>query len=82
VLSPGELERQSRLASGTREPAVLSLVPPESNKNEEDPRVRMDDQGTCIFQVNVHLKYSAGGARVIALAVILVTPRKGEGDAS
>jgi hypothetical protein len=80
-LSPDELERRSRLASGTREPAVLSLVPPELTK-EDAPIVRMDDQGTCILQVKLTAKSSGGSPREATLAVILVTPRKGEGDAS
>jgi hypothetical protein len=79
VLSQDELERRSRLASGSREPAVLSLVSPELSK-EEAPILRMDDQGTCIFQVK--LQTSSGASREATLAVILVTPRKGEGDAS
>jgi hypothetical protein len=78
VLSQEELERRSRLASGSREPAVLSLVSPELSK-EEAPILRMDDQGTCIFQVKLH---TSGASREATLAVILVTPRKGEGDAS
>lgn len=80
VLSPDELERRSKLASGTREPALLSLVPPESSK-EKAPSVRMDDEGTCIFQVNLPVKSGAGSRHEAALAVILVTPRK-EGGGS
>ncbi len=81
VLSPDELDRRSRLASGTSDPAVLSLVPPELTK-EDAPIVRMDDQGTCILQVKLTAKSSGGSPREATLAVILVTPRKGEGDAS
>ncbi len=81
VLSADQLERRSRLASGTSDPALLSLVAPESSK-EEAPSLRMDDQGTCIFQVKLHVKSGAGSAHEVPLAVILVTPRKGEGDAS
>jgi hypothetical protein len=78
VLSPDELERRSKLASGTPEPALLSLVPPESSK-EKAPSVRMDDEGTCIFQVNLPVKSGAGSRHQAALAVILVTPRKEAG---
>jgi len=81
VLSQDELERRSRLASHSHEPAVLSLVPAESGK-EESPSVRMDDQGTCIFQIKLQVKSGTGSSRESTLAVILVTPRKGEGDAS
>jgi hypothetical protein len=74
VVASNELERRSRLASGTKEPAVLSLVSPESSK-EAEPRARMDEQGTCIFQVKVHVKPATGSPRDATLAVILVTPR-------
>jgi hypothetical protein len=81
VLSPDELERRSLLASGTRNPALLSLVSPELGEDKA-PSLRMDDQGTCIFQIKLHVKSGAGSLRETRLAVILVTPRKGEGDAS
>jgi len=81
VLSAAELSRRSRLASRTAEPAVLSLVSPELRK-EEVPTLRMDEEGTCIFQVQLRGKAGAGSPRDTAVAVILVTPRKGEGDES
>jgi len=81
VLATDELERRSRLASGTNNPALLSLVSPESSK-EQAPRLRMDEEGTCIFQISLPVKSGPGSAKGVALAVILVTPRKGEGDAS
>lgn len=78
TLALDELKRRSRLASGTREPAVLSLAPPESGKGES-PRLRMDEQGTCIVQVKLQVKPGTAPAREATFAMVVVTPRKEEG---
>ena len=73
ALSNDQLMRQSRLASGTDQPAVLRLVPTEEG-DKDFPSVRMDEGGTCILQVKLHAKSNTGPAHELALAVILINP--------
>ena len=78
TLALDELKRRSRLASGTHQPAILSLAPAELGK-EESPVLRMDDQGTCIVQVRLQVKPGTGPAREVGFAMLVVTPGKEEG---
>jgi len=78
TLALDELKHRSRLASGTRQPAILNLAPAELGK-EESPLLRMDDQGTCIVQVKLQVKPGTGPAREVGFAMLVVTPGKEEG---
>jgi len=78
TLALDEVKRRSRLASGTDDPAVLSLSPPESG-TAESPRLRVDEQGTCIVQVELQVKLGKAPARGATLAMVVVTPRKDVG---
>lgn len=78
VLSMEDLLRNSRFASRTKHPAVLSLVPPYSDR-KETVAVRTDDTGSCILQVRLHTQSQKGAAGEQALAIIIVTPSKENG---
>jgi len=78
TLALDELKRRSRLASGTHEPAALTLVPPESGK-AEFPAIRMDDQGTCIIQVRFQVRVGPNPAHEVPFAMMVVTPHNDEG---
>jgi hypothetical protein len=80
ALSVDQLKSQSRLASGTHQPAILRLVPTEEG-NKELPSVRMDEVGTCILQAKLPGKSSTGAIHDVTLAVILINPIP-EGDGS
>jgi hypothetical protein len=76
-----ELVRQSRAASRTKQPAVMSLVPVALIGNEF-PDVKTDGQGTWTVQVKIHVKpATSGSARDLALAIVVVTPKQ-ESDGS
>ena len=79
VLASDELLRLSRQASGTDQPAVLSLVGVEKS-NKDFPDVLMADDGSCVLQVKLHLKPAKGSsAKELAFAIILATPPEEEG---
>lgn len=69
LLVNDQLISQSKLASHTSQPAVLSLVTTEINANEL-PSLRMDESGTCILQDKLH----AASAGEVMLAVIVANP--------
>jgi hypothetical protein len=75
-----EMLRWSRLASRSRHPAILSLAPVDT-AHKHFPEVITDDAGSCILQVKLHLTQEKTGApQDVALAIILVTPRKENGE--
>jgi hypothetical protein len=75
ILGMDELFRMSRIASRSKNPALLSMVPVADIGRKEFPGVRSDDAGTCIFDVKLHSKPEKGGfSEDIRAAVILVTP--------
>lgn len=78
VLSTDEMLNQSRLASRTRHPAVLSLVPVRS-VYKDFPKAITDTSGLCTLQTKVHAKAANSEPSEIPLAVILVTPEVDEG---
>jgi hypothetical protein len=78
-VSLDDLKRRSRLASGTRQPAVLHLVPTEIGK-KEFPALRADNQGTCVLDLQFPVKNGSAAPHDRPLAVIVVTPK--ESDAS
>lgn len=69
VLANDQLITQSRLASHTGQPAVLSLATTEISANEL-PRLRMDESGTCILQDKLH----GASAGEMGLAVVVANP--------
>jgi hypothetical protein len=73
VLEPEELLRNSRFASRTTHPAVLSLVPATETANQATPVVRTDDAGSCILQVRLQAKANSA-PHPFDLAIILVKP--------
>ncbi len=80
VPSMDELLRLSRFASRTRHPAIMSLVPADSDRRDS-PALRTDDAGTCILQVKLHTQPEKGGSpQDLAFAIILVTPIKENGE--
>ncbi|HEX8815500.1 MAG TPA: hypothetical protein VF753_08365 [Terriglobales bacterium] len=74
-----DLKRRSKLASGTRQPAVLHLVPTEIGK-KDFPGLRADNQGTCVLDLQFPVKVGSAPAHDMPLALIIVTPK--ESDAS
>lgn len=78
VLSVDEMLKQSRLASRTRHPAVLSLVPVRT-VYKDFPKAVADNSGLCILQSKVHAVNSDGHVSDLPIAVILVTPEVEEG---
>jgi hypothetical protein len=73
ILASDQLRRLSRMASRTQQPAVMSLVTTEVSDNDS-PSVRMDDEGTCILQVNLHAASHSGPAKKLALAILVAKP--------
>ena len=78
VLSVDEMLKQSRLASRTRHPAVLSLVPVRT-VYKDFPKAVADNSGLCILQAKMHAENSDGHISDLPIAVILVTPEVEEG---
>jgi hypothetical protein len=74
ALSDAEMTRLSIVATGTRLPALLSLVPP-NPAYKRLPAVVADDVGNCSLQVS--LRDEAGSE--FSLSLLLVTPLKEEG---
>ncbi|MGA8492264.1 MAG: hypothetical protein WB711_17690 [Terriglobales bacterium] len=73
IIPPDELARLSRQASGTEQPAVLSLVAVDK-KDKDFPDVIMADDGSCILQVKLHFKATTKApAGELAFAVIVAT---------
>lgn len=76
VLSFDQLVHLSRMTSGTKEPAIMSLAPVAQVGNEF-PAVKTDDGKTWTVQVMLHIKPTAHGAlRDIPLAMVVVTPKQ------
>jgi hypothetical protein len=75
-----QLMSQSRLASHTSQPAVLSLVTTEIS-SKEFPSLRMDESGTCILQDKLQAKSNTASGSDVVLAVIVANPIS-EGDGS
>jgi len=80
ILSTADLSKLSRVASGTTEPAVMSLAPVDPHRGEY-PDVIMADDGSCILQTKLHLKEQTGPVREVTFAIILARPPE-EGDGS
>jgi len=79
VVASDELLGLSRQASGTDQPAVLSLVAVDE-KSKDFPDVLMADDGSCVLQVKLHLKPVQGvSAKELAFAIIVATPPDEEG---
>jgi hypothetical protein len=78
VLSVDEMLKQSRLASRTPHPAVLSLVPVRT-VYKDFPKAVADNSGLCILQSKIHAETSDGHSSELPIAVILVTPEVEEG---
>jgi hypothetical protein len=74
--APGDLKRRSLLASGTREPAVLHLVPTETGK-KDFPALRTDSEGTCVLDLQFAVEVGRG-THDMPLAVIVVTPKQND----
>jgi hypothetical protein len=81
IVATDELSRMSRIASRSKNPAIISMVPLAAGARAKDyPGVRSDDAGTCIFDVKLHVKAEKGGSQNdLAIALILVTPLKENG---
>jgi hypothetical protein len=78
VLGMDELLKWSRLATRSRHPAVLSLVPAgQGYKNV--PVLQTDDAGTCTMHVRLHSQGEKSGPS-LDLAIILITPRNENGE--
>jgi hypothetical protein len=79
VVASSELLNLSRQASGTDQPAVLSLVAVDQN-SKDFPDVLMADDGSCVLQVKLHLKPAPGlSTKELAFAIIVATPPDEEG---
>jgi hypothetical protein len=79
VLTSDQLRSLSRQASGTDEPAVLSLVAV-GKASKDFPDVVMADDGSCVLQVKLHLKPLKGdSAKELAFAIIVATPIEEDG---
>jgi len=77
VLPIDELFSMSRRASRTKQPAVMSLVPIDLRGNDF-PDVKTDGEGTWTLQVKLHLKGKDGAMQELALAIVVITPKKEE----
>ena len=73
-----ELLRNSRLASRSKHPAVMSLVPADPARKEA-VAVRTDDTGGCVLQIRVQTQPDKGAKNQQALAIVIVTPSKENG---
>ena len=78
VLAMDELLKWSRLATRSRHPAILSLVPP-GKDYKNLPVLQTDDAGTCIMHVKLHSQGEKSGPS-LDLAIILITPRNENGE--
>jgi hypothetical protein len=79
VIASDELLRLSRQASGTDQPAVMSLVAVDKT-SKDFPDVLMADDGSCVMQVKLHLKPAKGAStQDLAFAIIVATPIEEEG---
>lgn len=73
-LSTDEVLKLSRLVSGTRDPAILSLVPV-NPAYKKFPSVVTDDQGHCTLQVRLReLPAGSDQGEETPLAILLVVP--------
>ena len=73
-LDSQQLIQLSRIATRTKHPAVLSLVPADGTQSEGSS-LRPDDAGRWILQVNLHTRSATRGLQgQLLLALILVTP--------
>ncbi|MGA8150489.1 MAG: hypothetical protein WB952_06030 [Terriglobales bacterium] len=81
VLPVDQIIRYSRVASRTRQPAVMSLVPADRGPRNL-PQLRMDQDGTCVLHVKLPLGPTGNGPpQELALAMVVVNPiRKEEGS--
>ena len=78
VLPVEELLHLSRRASHTRQPAILSLVPVDLRSNDF-PDVKTDGQGTWTLHVKLHvISGKDSSIQELALAVVVITPKKPE----
>ena len=78
VLSVEEMLKQSRLASHTAHPAVLSL-PPVRTVYKEFPKAVSDNSGLCTLQFKLRVVTNDGQESEMPFAVIIVTPEVEEG---
>ena len=79
-LSLEELSRISKLASRTKNPAVMTLLP--FNAAYKDfPSIVADDQGNCILQIKLEVQ-AAGSQKTepLPIALLLITPEREDGD--
>jgi hypothetical protein len=81
VIPASELIRLSRVASRTKEPAVMNLIEV-TVARKEFPGVTTDYAGTCVMQVKLHVKPKKGAtSQDLALALVVMTPLvEGEGS--
>ena len=74
MVASDELLSLSRQASGTDQPAVMSLVAVDKS-SKDFPDVLMADDGSCVLQVKLHLKPVKGvSTSELAFAIIVATP--------
>jgi hypothetical protein len=79
VVASDELLSLSRQASGSDQPAVLSLVAVDKN-SKDFPEVLMADDGSCVLEVKLHLKPVQGlSAKELDFAIIVATPPDEDG---
>ena len=79
LLTREELDRLGRAASRTEQPAVLSLVRPDVN-DAHFPGVILDDAGTCVVQVRLHVNLGKPDlSQDLVLAMVVVTPKDESG---
>ena len=81
ILPQSELLRLSRVASRTKQPAVMGLMEVTAAR-KTFPDVITDYAGTCVIQIKLHVKTTKGGtAPDLALALVVLTPLvEGEGS--
>jgi len=81
VVPPNELNHLSRMASHTKDPAVMSLIEV-TTARKNFPDLTTDYAGTCVLQVKLHLKPRKGGSvQDLAIALVVLTPlAEGEGS--
>ena len=80
VLAMDELLRISKIASRTKDPAVMSLAAADGSHGP-GPSVRVDDAGTCIVESVLRTQSEAGTKKDVGVAIVLVTPKQ-DNDAS
>jgi len=74
VLPIDQIVRQSRVASRTKQPAVMGLVPADRSPRNL-PRLRMDQDGTCVLHVKLLLQAKGNGSpQELPLAMVVVNP--------